>query len=202
MRRLLLLSVLAVLTASAMAVEMGNAVGYHFGIGTSYIDGPGAPMNTSSDFSGIPVGFYFNLSLAPKMSVRTELNWLKYGFTSEDDDYTYYHYYDYLQIPVLIRLSLTSGDFEPMVFAGPHWAKNLDAYYSTVGSGADTDLTDITAPTEFGFIAGLGFSARFGWFHTDMDLRFTMGQSNVFTDEYPEAKFKSTLVTLGMGYAF
>ena len=81
-------------------------------------------MNTSSDFSGIPVGFYLNLELAPKMSVRTELNWLKYGF-----------------------------------------------------------------------------SARFGWFHTDMDVRFTMGQSNVFTDEYPDAKFKSTLVTLGMGYA-
>lgn len=52
------------------------------------------------------------------------------------------------------------------------------------------------------FRFGLGFSNPFGWFKLDMDARFTFGQSNIFTDEFDQASFRSTLFTMGMCYAF
>ncbi|OPL18105.1 MAG: hypothetical protein AVO35_06265 [Candidatus Aegiribacteria sp. MLS_C] len=133
-----------VLWAGVCTGEQVYAVGYRLGAGSSHLDGAGAPEGTASAFAGIPAGLYPDSPLSTGISVRTELNWVKYSFDSEDEEYGYTHYYDYLQVPALFKLSMSRGSFSPITF----------------------------------------------------------GQSSVFNDEYEEAGFRSTLFTLGMGYAF
>lgn len=204
MRKLLFVFLLIIITGlpAISNAEYKVAFGYRLGFGVSGMSGNGAPEGASSAFAGAPVGLYLETHLNPHISIMPELSWLKYTIGSDTGDEEFNYHYDYLAIPLIIKFKLMKGDFQPCIFAGPYYALTLGAGYVRVGSLTYHDTMEETNKSNYGFVVGIGYDAYFGGFLFSLDLRRTMGMSNVYSDDSTKATSNSTLFMIGTGWGF
>jgi len=95
----------------------------------------------------------------------------------------------YVDIPVILRYSLSDNDFAPYVYAGANWAINMTGYTTIVRAITDFQGTiyrefndDITAQIQYNEIApivGAGLSLNIGRFSVFGDARIKYGLMNL-----------------------
>jgi hypothetical protein len=124
----------------------------------------GALFATVPDFSeigeemdhrlGVTGGVFLTLSLLPGLAIQPEAIFTQKGATATLSDGDYSLKLDYLDIPVLARLSFGAGGVKVYGFAGPSFNIRLKA---EAGFGDDmVDISEELEKSDVSFVAGIG----------------------------------------------
>jgi hypothetical protein len=111
---------------------------------------------------------------------------------------------DYVEVPVLLVLPLTSGvGIAPYVFGGPSVAFEIGCKFQEEGTDAsdDCDAADIDPrkSTDFGLTAGAGLELPLGPGAILIEGRYNWGLSNV--SDFPATEIKSRTPAVLAGYS-
>ncbi|WP_151088217.1 porin family protein [Hymenobacter baengnokdamensis] len=215
------MSKLLSLTAGAALVVLATAPTAHaqtirFGLkaGGSLSNLSGNLTNQSqyNNRLGFQAGAMLNFGLANDMfSIQPEVLYSQKGFKYADQQYTTalgtYHNtgsvrYDYLDVPVLVRLKVGSVFFE----AGPQYSYLMNistdrtqtfngSVVGTAGSGT-TDLSNVNR-NEIGYVGGLGFQSTQGFL---LGLRYNGAFTDFAKDGYSNNDFKNARNSVFQAY--
>ncbi|QKG52192.1 porin family protein [Hymenobacter sp. BRD67] len=215
------MSKLLSLTAGAALVALATAPTAHaqtikFGLkaGGSLSNLSGNLTNQSqyNNRLGFQAGAMLNFGLANDMfSIQPEVLYSQKGFKYADQQYTTalgtYHNtgsvrYDYLDVPVLVRLKVGSVFFE----AGPQYSYLMNistdrtqtyngSVVGTAGSGT-TDLSNVNR-NEIGYVGGLGFQSKQGFL---LGLRYNGAFTDFAKDGYSNNDFKNARNSVFQAY--
>jgi len=119
--------------------------------------------------------------------------------TTDKDTWTL----NYLEIPVLAKLSIPVWSNRPHLFLGPALAIKLSAKREYEGGGEE-DFSEHVESADFGLILGGGLDFELGRGRLSFDTRFTVGSTRIFKSEYSgeELDKKNGVGSLMLGYTF
>lgn len=153
-KRVALLVALLMLAVPALGAAQGISGG---------IKG-GALFATVPDFSeigeemdhrlGITGGAFLTLSILPGLAIQPEAIFTQKGATASLPGGDFSLKLDYLDIPVLARLSFGAAGFKVYGFAGPSFNVRIKA--EAEYDGDTTDISDDVKKSDVSFVAGIG----------------------------------------------
>jgi hypothetical protein len=205
MKRLIIVS-LAVLCVAALLPQTLSA---GFGIKGGYslskfsLSGTEAPPFTNL---GSPVGgIYFSLKLGP-LAIQPEVLYVRMGAEYEvDEDNSLEYRFDYIQVPVLLKLSvIPMGPIRPVIYAGGYGSYLLKAKgVMTVGGvPEEEDLGEMFEKYDYGVVGGAGIEFKLPGISISIEGRYNYGLKNVLTDpgDGESVKNRSMMVLVGIGF--
>lgn len=147
---------------------------------------------TGDDFSdadarsGLNIGVVleFGLPLSP-IGIESGLYYSQKGSATEDQGFTTTLKADYLEVPVLAKLSFgPPGPIKPHLLAGPYLGFLLNSEVVGEGGGGSvsTDIKDSTNDVDFGLIGGIGLDVNMGLATLSLQARYSLGLTEVYTD--------------------
>jgi hypothetical protein len=105
----------------------------------------------------------------------------------------------YVELPVLLSVSLGSGSFRPYLLAGPTVGYLTSAKAQRLATGEEMDTLDLFKRTDIGASFGGGFSVPVGGARVFVEGRYSLGLKNILKDTPDTAG--STLKTRGVQVA-
>ena len=185
-----------------MSQKFGLKAGYNFS--SLGYDGLGKDIysNTSDIRTSTTFGGYINCKLIPLVSFQIECNYepkgIKYGtpplpYINASFDGIYNEHFDYLCIPLLLRINLIAFQIE----AGPYFGFLLKAeetkkgFQKTPGAQGEWieehfdevyDLKSNTKETDMGLTAGMGVSYSTGPMQILGGARYNYGFTNILKE--------------------
>lgn len=174
------ISLLAFTTASAQ-LKMSSGLKTGLSMATVYGDDTrGADMKP-----GFIGGLVFAFNINDAFAIQPEVLYCQKGTQNEDSSLTIKVKLDYVEIPVLMKLTLpTTGSMRPFLYAGPAFAFKVSAKMgvSSSGSGSvDMDIENVKS-TDLGLTVGGGLSFGLSRSRLSLDVRYTRGLQE-FADE-------------------
>lgn len=160
--------------------------------------------------SGFAIGFPVEIPLSDLFSIQPELNFVQKGYSVEafniggfgsDFDYTY----NYLEVPVLAKLNLGSGNFKFQVMAGPYAALGVGEINESIDGeeGGSYTYTDYGAKKfDFGAQGGVGCSFDVGSMRLFTDARYMFGLGQVSDNSAEDYKNAGLSIGIGVFYRF
>ncbi|UCD83809.1 MAG: outer membrane beta-barrel protein [Deltaproteobacteria bacterium] len=113
---------------------------------------------------------------------------------------------NYLEIPVLAKLSIPVWSNRPHLFLGPALAIKLDAEreWEYEGNSGKDDFSEHMEDIDFGLVIGGGLDFELGRGRLSFDTRYTAGSIRIFKSEYygEELGIRNGVVSLMLGYTF
>jgi len=185
--------------ASAMP---GLQAGVKGGLNIANQTSDNSDMELADSRSGMALGAWVRVPATPMVSIQPEALFSMKGDREEDAGVTGTVKIDYLEVPVLAKLSLAKASpAKPSLFVGPSMGFNLSAKSEVDGAGApmdgETDIKDYTKSVDFGVVFGGGLEYNnFG-----LDLRYTLGLSNI-NDTGSDAEVKNNVISIMGSYGF
>ncbi len=168
------------------------------GSGVDSIFGAGVSKSMKIGFGG---GAFLTYGFSPMFAIQPEIMYVMKGAKFSEGGATAKVKTDYLQVPVLLKLSpQTQGKIKPYFFAGPFVGILLSAKATDGGS---VDIKDNLKSTEFGvsFGAGVGFPMTKG--AITVDGRYDLGLSKVAkSDKVSDDNIKTGTISFFVGYNF
>lgn len=136
--------------------------------------------------SGLNIGVVleFSIPLSP-IGIESGLYYSQKGASSEDQGATGTLKTDYLEVPVLAKISFgPPGPIKPHLLAGPYlgFLLNSENVSDSGGGSVSLDLKDSTNDVDFGLIGGIGLDVNMGLATLSLQARYSMGLSEVYTD--------------------
>jgi hypothetical protein len=154
-------------------------------------DAVGAKM--TAGFGG---GVFATYTFFPGFAVQPEIWYTMKGFKWEWLDQETDIKFTYLEVPILVKVSIpTGGMIKPNVFTGPAFAYLLSAEWG------ELDFSDNIKDTDFGITFGAGIDHGFGDALLTFDVRYTMSLDS-YDDTEDNEDWKHTNLQLVAGYAF
>ena len=103
------------------------------------------------NLNGFAAGGVLDFQLGDAASIQLEPMYLQKGTMAEEGDSKLEYKANYLEVPVLLKYSLGSGEAKPFILAGPSIGYLLDAKLkATEGSESmETDIKDVTSSIDF-----------------------------------------------------
>ncbi|MBN1163285.1 MAG: PorT family protein [Candidatus Krumholzibacteriota bacterium] len=159
-------------------------------------------------------GIYYNLSLAGMISLQPELLVVPKGWKIEADvlgqTAGYYVNTDYLEIPVLVKVSLLNTlAAKPVIFVGPYFAYNIAAKVKgrLLGQAATVDFEQAYGEinkNDTGMVVGLGLDLSAGVTTVTLDARVMVGLSKIYEPKpgTADVKMMNKSVAVLAGFAF
>jgi hypothetical protein len=206
-------------TKAARDFFFNKKYGLKLGINSANVKLENASDSDLKSMYGISLGGFYMFQTSKNIIIQPELLYTNKGF---DFDYSYddgeYEYsesnefrFSYLEIPVLVKYIVPSGNLCFMPYVGPSLGISLggklkydyeeyDYYYDEYYHESGTeDIDDYIEDIDFGLNLGCDvyFSDKFG-----IGLRYTPGLSNIFTGEMSEADAKNKVWNLSLSYTF
>jgi hypothetical protein len=160
--------------------------------------------------SGLAIGFPVEIPLSDVFSIQPELNFVQKGYSVEafnlggfgsEFDYTY----NYLEVPVLAKLNLGSGNFKFQVMAGPYAALGMGDIKELIDGeeGKSYTYTSYGAKKfDFGAQGGLGCSFDVGSMRLFADARYMFGLGQVSDNSAEDYKHGGLNLGVGVFYRF
>lgn len=212
MRRILMCVVTLVALGLAPPARAGVAVGVRGGLSLSGIAGDADFIATSTK-QGAGGGLFFTFGLSDLLSVQPEALYVakgsSWGVFREDagdpGSWQVLSVADYLEIPVLLKLSLpVKSRARPVLAAGPAVAFKVRERLKYAGAGSYSRASEFFKGTDLGVAAGLGLERPGGGGRWSLDARYTHGLSRV--DREPlvvtrDSHNWNVLVTIGFARA-
>ncbi len=215
MKRVLLTTtiLLLVLAFAAFAAEPApeagkGLVGYGLKAGLQLANLSGSGADSLFDISvtkkmkiGFGGGAFLTYGFSPMFAIQPEILYVMKGAKFEAGGETAKVKADYLQVPVLLKLSpQTQGKIKPYFFAGPFVGILMSA---KVSDGTSEDIKDNLKSTEFGasFGAGVAFPMTKG--AITLDGRYDLGLSKTAkSDKVVDDNIKTGTISFFVGYNF
>lgn len=239
MKKIGLLSISLFLAAqlSAQIFSVGPRVGFNMASLTHYSEQDGYSANyiQNGQLLSYHAGLVSNVAITRNLSVQAEflfskkghrLNYLKDTVDLNIDGYEKF-ITNYIEFPVLLKLSFGPDEVRGFINAGPYWGKWLGGKYKTdidsVVNGVsssyknthdidfDQDYLSLdykANQSDFGLIIGGGFMYEAGPGNLLIDFRYTMslrdindwGDSSLKPEGYNE--LKNRVFSISFGYLF
>jgi len=178
---------LAIVSTLSSTARAGMAFGVKGGVSLSHVN---ADLFDTDNRTGFVGGVYGVLELSSMIGVQPELLFVRKGAKLFSTSVTIGGItfgsvgstldVDYLEIPVLLRLSVpNTGLVDLRLLAGPVASIKMDEKLSTTGLiGVSLD-SDQVKTSDFGLALGAGAAIRNGGMRLVAEGRYTMGLSNI-----------------------
>ena len=185
----LAIGVFATMLALPQAANAGVRFGLKGGanianVNGDFVDALGDWKNTVGFCGGIFLEFNFGRVL----TLQPEVLYTMKGAGAGDGKLTF----DYIEIPVLLKLRIPTGSVHPFVFAGPAFGFTLKAALEGV------ELMDFPK-SDYSAIMGGGLQLGRS-FH--VDVRYTLGLQKLEIPDYELIDLKNGVISATIGLAF
>lgn len=177
----LYLLLMLVLQISAMYGQVSFEKGFVAGLSSSTIDfKPDANLQVESN-TNVLAGIYGEAVLPGPLSVQLNMLYLQKGASLKVEDGEDVYSVNYLEFPVLAKLSFAMAPTVSYhLYGGPAFALKLSE--TIPGSDDTAPLEDAFKSSDLGVAVGAGFSVSTGKGALNIGARYTLGLSNVFTN--------------------
>jgi hypothetical protein len=207
MKRLMTVLVIAAL-AGFLALPQPAAAGVRFGLkaggnmakptGTDTQD----PLATLKNKVGFQGGLFLAIDFSRVVGIQWEVLYTMKGATyvALDDSYTDKLYADYIEVPLLLKLTIPLPVVQPFVFAGPTVGFKLQEKLQS--NGEDVPLTEnLLKNNDYGAIFGAGVNLGRNFM---VDVRYSIGLQKVISTVQGEVQpdFKNGVWSASVGIAF
>jgi hypothetical protein len=206
--RLIYLTLLAVMFLSVNSysqVKLGLGVEAGLNLANANI----TPTVTTSGKTGFIIGSFLDINFSRNFSVAPGLRFITKGYVQNFTDangnaITETVSFNYIEIPVLLRVEFPLTEVKPYLFAGPTLAINLAATADDVGGGTSTstDVSTNISGTDFGLLFGGGVGFKIA---PKIDLfasfGYELGLSNILKNN-TNSTIKNTGIQLTAGAMF
>ncbi|HKK45954.1 MAG TPA: porin family protein [Balneolaceae bacterium] len=171
MKRVSLIAVFLIALTTAFSIPKAQAqLGLRAGVNfASYNDING---NVSSR-TGFLVGAYYELKVPMSpLSIQPEVTYNQKGAESSGTKIKV----DYIEVPVLAKLSFSPGPITPHISAGPYAGFVVSSKAENGGTSVDIN----NAQTDFGGIVGAGIDINAGVTKLNLGARYGFGFADAF----------------------
>ncbi|NDK56557.1 porin family protein [Pontibacter fetidus] len=206
---LLLICLIGTYTATAQTISVGPRLGVNFGIQKVSSSDEDFAKDWNEEVVSAPgllIGGVVAIKFNETFSVQPELLFTQKGYKFEDDARTVTGKYDYLELPLLAKISFGAPDFQGFITAGPtfgYWASGKDVYKSG-GIEFSEDLEEngfVEKRSEVGGSIGAGFAAALGAGSLNFDLRYGAGFTSVYESD-DDDKLRNSGFNVSVAYLF
>lgn len=160
---------------------------------------------------GFAAGAWLAIPVGPRLSVQPEFNYVQKGTSLGSVDVTdgggtvigtvdVFESVDYLEVPVLLRVSFPGGGvISPYLVGGPVMGFRMKQQLKVSGFiDIGTDI-DLFKSTDFGAALGAGLELGRGRFRGTFETRYTLGLTSAAEDFYSsDAKNGALMATMGL----
>ena len=129
------------------------------------------------------------------LAIQPEVLFVMKG-AEEPDDYEIK--LNYLEIPVLIKLSMSGGVVAPKLFLGPAFAMNLNS--NEVYEDGYEEEIDYLTDIDFGLVIGAGIDFDTGYGKIVIEARYTLGLVTIKDEEGYD--IENDVISFMAGYSF
>lgn len=173
----------------------GLAVGPKLGLDLANLTG--SDVQNNSIKIGAEIGGYLTYSFSDLIALQPELIYTMKGANFDVGGRTFSDNFNYLEIPILARLSFLKGKTHPIVFLGPEVAMLLSA------DANGTDIKDRLNSTDFGIVLGAGVGLGLGRGTLTIDARYDLGLTSIGKEQAGKTPdVKNSVISLTVGYLF
>lgn len=178
--------------------------------GANVADQAGADVFTPHDVFGFIGGAFLRVDLSSRVAIQIEALYAPKGGKENTDknpeDDPDRLKIEYLEIPLLLRFSLSSGGVRPSVFAGPSVGIELSCEYDAYPGGASgsvpcLDAGILTRPADVGVAFGADLDIPLGAGSLVIDGRGIVGLGTI-DDSPDDLDYRNRLLSLTVGYRF
>ena len=182
-------------TSTTALAQAGLVVGVNFA--TIEYNDPDAPEFDRR--TGFAAGIFQNIRLGDYVSVQPEALYSQKGAKLQEGGGETTIEVDYLDVPVLVRVSGGRGG-GLVVFGGPSFGFKLRARAKGEfdGESEEVDIGDEVEDFDLGVVAGAGIgSARYF-----LDVRYQWGLSDADKDQTDDTEVKNRVISIFLGFRF
>lgn len=209
MKRTVLVCAAALLVAASVPMPAVAGVTVDFGIKgglnitTITHSGTVEWWDNLGNTTGPIFGAFFSLGQGP-VTIQPEVFYSRRGSELEINasDHILYRS-EFIEVPVLVKWTVTSGPISPIILAGPFGALGL-SYKEIKTIGGETTTTDISeghAKSDYGLIFGGGLEYKLKSTTLILEGRYTMGMRNIeYQSETESFKNRGFSVLFGVGF--
>jgi hypothetical protein len=192
MKNLLKVAVIG-LFAAALVLPQSAAAGVKFGLkgGANIANVNGNFSDSLSDWKstvGFCGGIFLELNLGRILTIQPEVLYTMKGADTGDGKLKF----DYIEIPVLLKIRIPMGSVHPFIFAGPAFGWNLKA---AIAGFKIEDMPTSDYSAVFGAGLQLGGSIH-------IDARYTMGLQKLEVPDLETIDLKNGVLSATIGLAF
>ncbi len=188
---------LFIVLSTSIKTYSQSAVGVRAGLTSSnWVAKSSGLTNTSDRLTAITIGVPFELQITDLFAIQPELNFITRGAINRLDLSFFgipvkteqISKINYLEVPILGKLSFRSGTAKLELLFGPSLAYGLDGSYKfteTLNGQTQTDKqslnfkNDSISRTDFSLNFGLGISLPTGMNRVFIDFRYQLGLTNI-----------------------
>jgi hypothetical protein len=146
-------------------------------------------------------GIFIEFNLGRLLTLQPEVLYTMKGAEATIDDGTITGTgklaFDYLEIPILLKVRIPTGSIHPFVFAGPAFGFILKSTFKDITGGA----SDIESDNKVDTSAVLGGGLQLGR-SIHIDVRYTMGLQKLKIPDLDTIDLKNGVLSATIGLAF
>lgn len=193
------LSVLALSAAPVVAAD-GPTAGLVGGgnLGAVGLDGSGATGIDPGVKAGVFVGGFGLFPLTPNITIQPEIAYSQKRFTLKDPARSFdaTDRWDWIEVPILLRVSFTADSSGLYVIAGPGFSYLLRA--KEQDGRRSFDIKDNVEKLDVSLIGGIGYAAG----HFGVEVRFDAGVRDLNKSLGSDMTVKSRAVQMNVTWRF
>jgi len=200
MKRLMIVA-LAVLCAAALVPQnLAAGVGIKGGYSLAKFSWNSTDVPTMQNLPASVAGVFFKLGLGP-LAIQPEVLYIRMGAKYEDLGGKVETRVDYVQVPVLLKLSVIPlGPIRPVIYAGGYGAMRIKARMVMIVDGQvidDADVSDEYGKYDYGLVGGAGLDIKLPGIAISIEGRYNYGLINVDTTAVG-ADYKKNRTLMGL----
>lgn len=208
MKRLLVLALATACVAAFLPQDLDAGVGIKGGFTLSKFQMSSAdPLPFSwANLPSYAGGLYFNIGLG-LFSVQPEVLYTRMGGRWEvDADNSLEFRFDYLQVPVLLKINVVpAGPIRPFICGGGYGAYLIKATGVMVVDGTplpSEDIGDSYQKLDYGVVGGFGLTFKLPGLAITVEGRYNHGLRNLYKDSLEGESMRNTSMMALVGIGF
>jgi len=186
---------------SALKLKITGGLKAGFNLSNYYGDNVDAIFDEYWDPNlGFCGGVFVNFSINDIFAIQPEALFTMKGAQEEHDDWSQKINANYLEIPLLAKLSMRSKIARPNLFLGPAFAIKLSS--ERVYDSGESDEIDYFKDTDFGLVFGGGVDFDTGQGKIVLEARYTLGLVQLKEEDDSVYDIKNSIISFMAGYSF
>lgn len=194
MKKAFILIALLVVFAAPAAAQTDPVFGAKVGINFANLSFDPDDEESSDSRTGLVAGVFVIVPINARFAFQPELLYSQQGAQQDEADAKIG--LDYINIPLLGKIHLTSGDNPVSIVVGPQIGFRSQAK-AKMGS-EEVDIKDSIEGVDWGLVTGLSATMR----NFVIDARYTWGLSNINALEDDTQKVKNRVFSISAGIIF
>jgi hypothetical protein len=202
---------LAVLCATAVLPQSGNAAGLGFGVKvgyawSSFFAEATAEVPSFQVVGGATAGAFIRIG-SGLLTFEPEVLYVRMGAQYDADPTTRFQFYlDYVQVPVLVKLNFVpGGTIRPFISGGAYGSFLVNTKGRVLVNGAvikEENVDNLYEDFDAGLVGGLGLGVKFPRVLVSFEARYNYGLLNIMTAPEPGSSLRNSCWTVLAGVAF